>query len=448
MAAVSLSDMSNLDKTHDPRRKSFVASANQAGSDFPIQNLPLGVFRRRGTQASFRVGVAIGNSILDFSKLGDLFGSFLRGAVEAAQSDRLNGLMARGGAECLALRHALSDLLDESSTQQEPVTRHLMKMSDAEMALPVNIGDFTDFYASIFHATNAGRLLRPENPLLPNYKHLPVAYHSRVSSIRVSGAPVHRPLGQLKGPDDILPRHGPSARLDYETELGVYIGTPSEVGYPVPIAEARHYIFGFSLLNDWSARDIQAWEYQPLGPFLAKNFATTVSPWVITASALEPFRTTAFAREDDAPPLLSYLVDPLDQQSGGYSITLETYIQSASMKQAGIAPHRLSSGSFADTYWTIAQMIAHHTSGGCNLVSGDLLGSGTVSGPIETNWGSLLELSFGGKRPIELPGGETRLFLEDGDEIAIKGYCHRPGAVRIGFGECRGVIAPAGVRKT
>jgi len=439
-------NMSKLDETHDPRRKSFVASANQAGTDFPIQNLPFGVFRRRGSPESFRVGVAIGNSILDFSQLGELFDESLHDVVEAAKSDRLNGLMARGEADCVALRRALGALLDEKSVAQDRVKPHLLDMSDAQMILPVTIGDFTDFYASVFHATNAGRLMRPENPLLPNYKHLPVAYHSRVSSIRASGEAVRRPSGQLKGLEDALPRFGPSARLDYETELGVYIGTSSKIGNPIAIEEARRHVFGFSLLNDWSARDIQAWEYQPLGPFLAKNFATTLSPWVVTASALEPFRTAASPRGDDAPPLLAYLLDPEDQQRGGLSVILETYIQSASMRRAGVAPHLLSSGSFADTYWTIAQMVAHHTSGGCNLVVGDLLGSGTVSGPSESNWGSLLELSFGGKRAIKLPGGETRRFLEDGDEITIKGHCSRSGAARIGFGECRGVITAAGMR--
>ena len=312
-----------------------------------------------------------------------------------------------------------------------------------ELLLPVRIGNFTDFYASIFHATNAGRLFRPDNPLLPNYKYVPVAYHSRASSVRVSGIPVRRPLGQTRRPDEPAPAYRASHDLDYELELGFYIGTPSTLGQPVPIADAGAHVFGYCLLNDWSARDIQAWESQPLGPFLAKNFATTVSPFVVTAAALAPYRTRAFERPQGDPAPLPHLTAAQDQESGGLDIVMEAFLLTANMRGAGAAPFRLSRGSFADIYWTVAQMVAHHASNGCNLEAGDLMGSGTVSGPDRASWASLLELTQRGKEPIALPNGETRFYLEDGDEIIFRGHCARAGFARLGFGECRAVIAPA-----
>jgi fumarylacetoacetase len=317
-------------------------------------------------------------------------------------------------------------------------------MAQSEIMLPAVIGDFTDFYASVFHATNAGRAFRPENPLLPNYKYVPVAYHGRASSIRVSGTAVKRPQGQRKRAEETVPSYGPSRNLDFELELGFYIGVPSPLGDTIPIAEAAEHIFGFCLLNDWSARDVQGWEYQPLGPFLGKNFATTVSPWVVTREALAPFRIAAFTRpEGDAAPL-PYLADAADQKRGGLDITLEAYVATDAMRRAGVAPQRLTQTSFATTYWTVAQMVAHHASNGCNLAIGDLLGSGTVSGPEKSSWGSLLELSARGREPIAMPTGEQRGFIEDGDEIIFRGFCAKQGFARIGFGECRAVILPAG----
>jgi fumarylacetoacetase len=309
--------------------------------------------------------------------------------------------------------------------------------------LPVAIGDFTDFYASVFHATNAGRAFRPENPLLPNYKYVPVAYHGRSSSVRVSGTPVKRPKGQRKPVDQTAPDYGPSRNMDFELELGMYIGTPTDLGDIVPIAKAAEHIFGFCLLNDWSARDVQAWEYQPLGPFLGKNFATTVSPWVVTQDALAPFRVPGFTRPQGDPEPLPHLADPEDRAHGGFDITLEAYLATDAMRRSGMPPKRLTQTSFATTYWTFAQMVAHHTSNGCNLATGDLIGSGTVSGPEKSSWGSLLELTARGREPIELQSGEQRGFIEDGDEIIFRGFAQKPGYPRIGFGECRAVMLPA-----
>jgi fumarylacetoacetase len=309
--------------------------------------------------------------------------------------------------------------------------------------VPVKIGNFTDFFASVFHATNAGKMFRPDNPLLPNYKYVPVAYHSRPSSVCVSGTPVRRPLGQAKGPAEAAPVYRACRNLDYELELGFYIGTPNPLGEPVPISEAGARIFGFCLLNDWSARDIQAWEYQPLGPFLAKNFATTVSPWVVTAEALAPYRVPAFARPAGDPAPLPYLDAPGDRERGGLAITLEVFLATEKMRAAGEEPFRLSTGSFATIYWTVAQMVAHHAASGCNLEIGDLIGTGTCSGPQDDSRGCLLEITARGTQPITLPNGETRGFLEDGDEVMFRAHCGDGRAARIGFGECRAVIAPA-----
>jgi fumarylacetoacetase len=437
--------MKGWDETLDPGRRSFVASANQSDSDFPIQNLPYGVFRRARTDEAFRVGIAIGARIFDVSRVVSLFSPAAQGAARACASSSLNELMGLPSDSWDVLRREVSALLDEkaAAVTQSGVAESLVPMIDAQMSLPVRIGNFTDFYASIFHATNAGRIIRPDNPLLPNYKYLPVAYHSRVSSIQLSGAAVRRPNGQIKLPQLERPRFAPSARLDYETELGVYIGTSSTQAIPTPISSSGRHVFGYCLLNDWSARDLQVWEYQPLGPFLAKNFATTVSAWVVPAAALLPYRAPAFVRAAGDPAPLPHLSDPDDQRNGAIDITLETHLLTAKMREAGAGPLKLSSASFANTYWTVAQMIAHHTSNGCNLVTGDLLGSGTVSGPDATSWGSLLELTHGGEYPLQLRNGETRRFLEDGDEIILRGHCSREGATRIGFGECRGTVLAA-----
>jgi fumarylacetoacetase len=431
-----------LNETHDPARRSFVETANAPEADFPIQNLPFGVFRP-GPEAPPRVGVAIGDQILDVAAAAELFGGPVVAAAKACASPGLNRLMALGPQAWSALRLALSTSLS-AERGDKSFSRHLVPMTDAELLLPVTIGDFTDFYASVFHATNAGRAFRPDNPLLPNYKYLPVAYHGRASSVRVSGTAVRRPRGQRKPPDEVAPSYGPARNMDFELELGFYIGTPTELGETVPIGKAAEHIFGFCLLNDWSARDVQAWEYQPLGPFLGKNFATTVSPWVVTQEALAPFRVAAFARPDGDPAPLPYLADAEDQALGGFDITLEAAMATEAMRRAGIAPVRISQTSFATTYWTVAQMVAHHTSNGCNLEVGDLVGSGTVSGPDKASWGSLLELTARGREPIAMPTGEQRGFIEDGDEIIFRGFCARQGYARIGFGECRAVMLPAG----
>jgi len=430
-----------LNETHDSARRSFVDSANAPGCDFPIQNLPFGVYRPAAAQPP-RVGVAIGDQILDVAAAGKSLGGLAGEAAWACAAPHLNDLMALGHETWSALRLALSRGLSAEHAHKD-FRPHLSPMAQAEIALPVAVGDFTDFFASIFHATNAGRMFRPDNPLMPNYKYVPVAYHSRASSLMPSGTPFKRPRGQRKAPNEDAPSYGPSRNLDFELELGMYVGAPSKPGEPVPVGRAAEHIFGFCLLNDWSARDVQAWEYQPLGPFLGKNFATTVSPWVVTAEALAPFHTAAFARPAGDPAPLPHLADADDQASGGLDITMEAYFCTEKMRRAGTAPLRITQTKFALMYWTVAQMIAHHTSNGCNLRIGDLIGSGTVSGPEKSSWGSLLELTARGREPLALPGGEQRGFIEDGDEIIFRGFCERPGAVRIGFGECRAVVLPA-----
>jgi fumarylacetoacetase len=430
-----------LNETHDPARRSFVESAHAPGTDFPIQNLPFGVFRP-GPGLPPRVGVAIGDLILDVAAAGSSFGGIAAEAARVCAAPRINHLMALGPQAWSALRLVLSRALSADHGEQG-LRQHLTPMAQAEVGLPAVIPDFTDFFASIFHATNAGRMFRPDNPLMPNYKYVPVAYHSRASSIIPSGVPFKRPRGQRKDPNDPAPTFGPSRNLDFELELGMYIGTPSELGDPVPINKAAEHIFGFCLLNDWSARDVQAWEYQPLGPFLGKNFATSVSPWVVTAEALAPFRTAAFTRPQGDPAPLPHLDDADDRTNGGIDITLEAYMASEAMRRAEIAPHRVTQTSFALMYWTVAQMVAHHTSNGCNLSIGDLFGSGTVSGPEKSSWGSLLELTARGREPIALPGSEQRGFIEDNDEIIFRGFCAKPGHVSIGFGECRAIVLPS-----
>jgi fumarylacetoacetase len=430
-----------LNETHDPARRSFVASANAPDAEFPIQNLPSGVFRPAAGLPP-RVGVAIGDQILDVAAAASSFNGLAADAARVCQMPYIDHLMSLGPQAWSALRLASS--LGLSVEQgDESLRPHLTPIARAEMRLPAVVRNFTDFFASVFHATNTGRAFRPDNPLLPNYKYVPGAYHGRASSVRVSGTPFKRPRGQRKRADEAAPSYGPSRNLDFEIELGCYIGVPSELGVTIPIGRAAQHIFGFCLLNDWSARDIQGWEYQPLGPFLGKNFATTVSPWVVTAEALAPFRTAAFVRPVGDPAPLPYLDDPEDRARGGLDITLEAYLSTETMRRAGTVPLRLTRTSFATVYWTVAQMVAHHTSNGCNLEIGDLIGSGTVSGPDKSSWGSLLELTARGREPIALPSGEERGFLADGDEIIFRGFAEKPGYPRIGFGECRTVILPA-----
>jgi fumarylacetoacetase len=434
--------MTDLNETHDPKRRSWLDSANAAGGDFPIQNLPFGVFRPRG--GAVRVGVAIGDSILDVSGIADQLSGPAVAAAVACKAPHLNNLMQLGPTAWSALRLELSRLLStQAAHKRDGVAPHLTPIAEAELLLPARIPNFTDFYASVFHATNAGRFFRPDNPLMPNYKYVPVAYHSRASSVRVSGVPVKRPKGQLKPESAPAPTYAACRALDFEMELGIFIGTRTELGTPVPIASAANTIFGFCLLNDWSARDIQGWEYVPLGPFLGKNFHTTISPWIVTAEALAPYRTQAYRRPEGDPAPLPYLMDAGDQQNGGLAIELSAYVLTAKMREQGLPPHRISQSPFATLYWTVAQMIAHHTCNGCNLEVGDLLGSGTISGPERSAWGSLLELTARGREPMELPGGEKRGFIEDGDEIIFRGRCTREGHASIGFGECRAMVLPA-----
>ncbi len=437
-----------LDGTHDAALRSWVASANAPETDFPIQNLPFGVFRRRGTSDDGLAGVAIGDQILDLNacmRAGELR-SFDDDLVTRLSDASLNRVMARGHEAARAIRAAVSDLLRADAggeSRHSRAQRCLVPMRDAEMLLPATIGDYSDFYASIDHATNVGSMFRPDNPLLPNYKWVPIGYHGRASSIVVSGTDVVRPLGQTRDGDVAAPSFGPSKRLDYELELGAFVGLENRLGQRIPIARAEDHLFGVCLLNDWSARDVQTWEYQPLGPFLAKSFATTVSPWIVTLDALAPFRTRSRARPPDDPKPLAYLDAREDAESGGFDITLEVYLTTSAMRDANAAPELVSRGSFGDMYWTIAQLITHHASNGCNLRAGDVLGSGTVSGPTKESRGCLLERAWRGTEPISLSSGETRSFLQDGDEVIFRGYCERAGARRIGFGECRGRITPA-----
>lgn len=419
-----------LDETHDPALRSWVESANAPGCDFPIQNLPFGIFRRKGRKEPPRAGVAIGDQILDLAALGVRTGS------------TLNALAATGRVALRKLRRELSRALREKSAQRKRIARSLVPMKQAELLLPVAIGNYSDFYTGIHHATNVGRILRPDNPLLPNYKWVPIGYHGRSSSIVVSGTPIRRPMGQAKAPDAPAPLYAPSKRLDYEAELGFIAGTGNRLGRPIAVGEALDHVFGAVLLNDWSARDMQAWEYQPLGPFLAKSFATTISPWIVTMDALEPYRCSPFARAADDPRPLPYLSDDADQRQGGFAIEMEMHLRTAKMKQ----PARLSRGNFRDSYWTVAQLVAHQTSNGCNLQTGDLLASGTISGTSGDSLGSLMELTLAGKNPLSLPGGETRAFLEDGDEVIERGRCARDGYASIGFGEAAGRILAAGAQ--
>ena len=437
-----------VDETHNPALRSWVESANLPGTDFPVQNLPFGVFRHDFEERP-RIGIAIGDQVLDclaatragcFDALGPI-------ARDVLQSWSLNALMALGHAEVRAIRVLASRLLcahtaegKNAATMRELL---LVGMNRIGECVPAEIGDYTDFYASIYHATNVGSMFRPDAPLLPNYKFVPIGYHGRASSIVANGTPVKRPSGQTRPDQNAPPVFGPSKSLDYELEIGAFIGGESRLGDTLPIANAEDRLFGLCLLNDWSARDIQAWEYQPLGPFLAKNFASTLSPWIVTADALAPFRAPAFDRPDGDPAPLPYLTDAGDRAHGAFAITLEVSLTSLKMREAGMAPFVVSRGSFQDMYWTIAQLMTHHASNGCNLRAGDLIGSGTISGAEKSSRGCLLEMTWRGAEPVQLPTGETRAFLADGDEVIFRGWCERDGAVRIGFGECRGEIRPA-----
>jgi fumarylacetoacetase len=437
--------MTLLNETHDPALTSWVTSANIPGTDFPIQNLPFAIFRRQGSDDAFRGGVAIGDQVVDLAALAGraLFDGKAAAAAQAASGATLNALMGMGAPYWSALRLALSRALRAGSTQQEAVTACLVPMREIEHRLPAQIGDYTDFYTSIHHATNIGKLFRPDNPLLPNYQWIPIGYHGRASSIVLSGQAFHRPQGQLMPPGVERPTLGPSKRLDIELELGIFIGSGNALGAPVPITEAEQQVFGLCLLNDWSARDIQGWEYQPLGPFLGKNFGTTISPWIITPEALAPFRMAQPARPAGDPKPMDYLWDEADQAHGALALELEVLLMTPGLRAKGLPPHRLSLGQASAMYWTPAQLVAHHACGGCNLQPGDLLGTGTLSTEGAEGWGSLLEITRGGKQPVELASGETRRFLEDGDELTLAAHARKPGYATIGFGPCSGVVQPA-----
>lgn len=433
-----------LNATHDPARRSWIDSANAAGADFPLQNLPYGAFTTNAARTP-RLGVAIGDRILDLSSASHA--RLLPESVAAAcQQSTLNALLALGTPAWSDLRARLSDLLGADTCSAEDRARVetcLVPQRAATLQLPVATRDYTDFYASIHHATNVGSMLRPENPLLPNYKWMPVGYHGRASSLVLSGTPVRRPHGQLKAPDSPAPAFGASASLDYELELGAFVGPGNALGERLALSATPLHLFGVSILNDWSARDLQTWEYQPLGPFLAKSFATSLSPWVVTFEALAPFRVPAPPRPAADPAPLPYLSSFDNANQGGIDLTLEAHLLTAQMRLAGEPPFRLSRVNFSSLYWTFGQLLAHHASNGCNLSPGDLLGSGTVSGPTRDSRGCLLEYTWRGTDPLRLPNGEQRRFLADGDEVILRGYAERPGAKRIGLGECRGLVLPA-----
>lgn len=431
--------MTGLDETHDPSRASWVESAD-GHPDFPLQNLPIGIFSTAGK--SPRIGVAIGDMIVDVRGLAEA-GLLDDRWLPALTASTLNSWFASGPEEGRALRRLLSDLLS-GEAQRSAVEPHLVVQAEAQMHLPTMIGDYTDFYVGIHHATNVGLQFRPDNPLLPNYKYVPIGYHGRASTVRVSGEAVVRPKGQRKPPDADEPTYGPCRRLDHELELGIIIGRGNELGDTIPIGEASEHIAGYCLLNDWSARDLQAWEYQPLGPFLAKNFLTSISPWVVTSDALTPFRKPMPPRPEGDPAPLDYLSNTEDQKTGALGIHLSVTLLTEAMRKAGRAPHVLSEGEAAAAmYWSAAQIVTHHASNGCALQAGDLIGTGTLSTAEPTGLGSMLEISQGGKAPISLPGGETRSFLEDGDEVVMTAHCRAAGAVPIGFGSVAGRVVPA-----
>ncbi len=436
----------HLDATHDPAISSWVESANDGSTDFPIQNLPIGIISADGSDP--HAGIAIGDRVLDVAACMDAGLIENRGAARACTAASLNALMSLNQSELRDFRRTVSDLLRADTKQGARAARLesqiIHRISDVVTHLPAIIGDYTDFYASVHHATNVGSMFRPDNPLLPNYKHVPIGYHGRASSIVRSGTDVRRPHGQTKAADAELPTFGPSKMLDYESELGFFVRVGNSLGERISVDDAAGRIFGYCLVNDWSARDIQAWEYQPLGPFLAKNFATTISPWVVTSEAVEPYRIAPAPRPDGDPEPLSYLVSESEGARGAITAYLEVYLTSRRMREEGIEPTMLSRAPFSSMYWTVGQMLAHHASSGCNLRPGDLLASGTVSGPSSDARGCLLELTWRGSEPITLPTGEQRKFLENGDEVIMMGSLEAEGRPRLGFGECRGTILPAG----
>ncbi|MBA2960605.1 MULTISPECIES: fumarylacetoacetase [Ramlibacter] len=436
-----------LDFTHDPQARSWVAAAQAAGCDFPLQNLPHGVFARIGRHEPPRGGVAIGDQVLDLARLAAT--GVLQGepqvACEVAARETLNAYMGLGLPAWRSLRRALFRLLSDQAdaATQERLKACLVPLAQAEMKLPVEVRNYTDFYTSVHHATNVGKVVRPDDPLTPNFKWLPIAYHGRASSVVASGTAYHRPRGQAMAPGAAAPVYGPCRRLDFELEMGFFVGPDTVLGQPIPLAEAADHIFGMCLLNDWSARDHQFWEMNPLGPFLGKNFCTSISPWVVTMEALAPFRVP-FARPAGDPQPLAYLDDASDRAQGSLDIQLEVRLQSHKHRAQGRDGDRITATSFRHQYWTVAQMLAQHTVGGCNVCSGDLMGTGTISGPTAGEAGAIVELSVGGTRDVPLPStGEVRRFLEDGDCVILQGWCEKPGAARIGFGECRGTILPA-----
>lgn len=437
-----------INETHDLNLKSWIESANAPDTDFPLQNLPFCVFARACSYENVRIGVAVGDFILDVHACYEscLFDdeSFTI-AVSADNYCLDHSVMRKNVALQSAFRRRLIEILSDTTDAdtRKKIERNLIPMEEVEFHLPAHIGDYTDFYCSIFHATNVGSMFRPDNPLLENYKWLPVGYHGRASSVVISGTEITRPKGQNRSDANAPPQFIPCRNLDYEMEVGFFVGKGNDLGEPISIENAEEHIFGLCLVNDWSARDIQSWEYQPLGPFLAKNFATSISPFVVTTEALAPFRVPAFERDADDPQPLDYLSDETNRKSGGFDINLEVYIQTEKMRAENAEPFLLSRSNTKDLYWTIAQMLTHHASNGCNLQTGDLMATGTVSGESKQERGCLLELTWRGTEPIQLPNGETRRFLEDGDEIIMKGFCEREGFKRIGFGECRGMILPA-----
>jgi len=431
----------SVNDTHDPELKSWVESANRIDTDFPIQNLPFAVLRRSGSSEPFRVAVAIGDYALDLTAVHTA-GVISSAGLDSCLGSSLNQFMSLGKDAWSALRHELSNVLAEGYDNRKALEPCLIPLTKVEYALPASIGDYTDFYTSIHHATNIGKLFRPDNPLLPNYEWVPIAYHGRSSSIGISGRTVPRPVGQLKQADRDQPVVAPSRKLDYELEVGIFVGAGNPLGTPVPIAHAEDHIFGLCLLNDWSARDIQTWEYQPLGPFLAKNFATTISPWIVTVEALAPFRSP-FTRDADRHQPLPYLSSQQNADQGAIDMQLEVLIQTAKMQNESAAPKRLSLSNFTDSFWTMAQMLTHHTINGCNLRPGDLFGSGTMSGSGEGSQGALIEITKGGKSPVQISADEERTFLEDGDTVIMRARCKREGSVSIGFGEVTGTIEAA-----
>jgi fumarylacetoacetase len=439
-----------LNHTHDSAARSWLAAANKSGTDFPIQNLPFGVFRRRKTEEKFRGGVAIGDQIIDLAAAAQtsVFKGVARRAAKACAADVLNGFLAMGPKAWQALRHALFEALraDASSETKQALKACLVPQSKAEYRVPTRVANYTDFYTSIHHARNVGRVMRPDDPLTPNFQWLPIAYHGRASSVVISGTPFHRPMGQARPPGAKAPVYGPCLRLDFELEMGFYVGPGNALGEPIPLEQAEDHIFGMCLLNDWSARDHQFWEMTPLGPFLGKNFCTSVSPWIVTMEALAPYRVP-FAHPADEPQPLPYLDGPGNRAQGGVDVQLEVLLQTQKHRAQGIPPDRIAATSFRHQYWTLAQMVAQHTVGGCNLLPGDLLGTGTISGPTPNEAGAIVELSRGGTVAIDLPGtGEQRRFLEDGDQVTLRGWCEKPGAARIGFGRCEGLVLPAKAR--